>query len=314
MRTAPALRSRSIARRSVVLMAVGALASASSSLAAQDWQGQVARQIVDSRMVRTLLAEGYVRTHDAHFDLTPAGGSSTVTLTLREGLTYRIVGKCDNDCTDLDLRLRDGRSVLASDFESDDYPLISVTPSRSGTYSLDAVMASCRTRNCGWGVVVLARQATYAAAPSRRRDATTAASLTSSPRGAERSASTTGWQNEVERQFASSEVVRSFTLAGFSRSHDLFYDLLSDQGSQFVRLELQAGQSYVMVGKCDNDCRNVDFRLFDENGNEVDRDVSNDDVPVVRVTPVRSATFRLKVTMAQCRTSTCGWGVLVLSR
>lgn len=313
MRTLAALRSLSIAPLAAVLIVTGAGAVTPSSAGAQAWRDQVADQILDSRIVQTLLADGYRRSHDPYFDLTPSGGSSTVTITMRAGLTYRIVGKCDNDCADLDLRLRDGRAVLDSDFQRDDYPVITFTPSYSGTYALDAVMASCQTRTCGWGVVILARQATTASAPSRSGSATSA-SLASSRERTDRPASNTAWRDQVERQLMQSGVARTFTLAGFARSHDLFYDLLPQRESQFVRLDLRAGQSYVMVGKCDNDCSDVDFTLLDENGYEVDRDVTTDDVPVVRVTPVRSATYRLKVTMAQCRTATCGWGVMVMSR
>ena len=298
----------------LIALSIGALAIRPEPLMAQDWREQVAQQLISSRMVRTFFAEGYWSSHDPYLDLTPRGGTGTVTLTLRAGFNYRIVGKCDNDCSDLDLRLRDGRAVVASDFEYDDYPLIDVTPTRTDTYTLDAVMTSCSTRDCGWGVLGVARATAGAAAQRSRQVEPAPFRRARAEGGTGGGAAATAWRSEIERQFARSELLRRYSLAGFERTFDPIYDLLPREGSQSVRLDLRAGRSYAILGRCDNDCGDLDFQLFDETGNEVARDLSTDDVPLLRVTPLRSGIFRLRVTMANCRTRSCGWGAQVMSR
>jgi hypothetical protein len=44
---------------------------------------------------------------------------------------------------------------------------------------------------------------------------------------------------------------------------------------------LYGGFSYLILGACDGDCGDVDIRLYDENGTEIDSDTSNDAVPFV---------------------------------
>jgi len=53
-------------------------------------------------------------------------------------------------------------------------------------------------------------------------------------------------------------------------------------------LSLQSGNRYMMVGVCDNDCSDLDLRLYDPSGDEIDVDVELDDKPVLDVTPSSS--------------------------
>ena len=77
---------------------------------------------------------------------------------LSAGSSYRIVGVCDNDCTDVDLSLEDSkRTVVASDVLNDDLPIISFTPGTSATYWIRPTMAVCNTNPCGYGIAVFVR-------------------------------------------------------------------------------------------------------------------------------------------------------------
>lgn len=77
---------------------------------------------------------------------------------LSAGSLYRIVGVCDNDCTDVDLSLEDShRTVVASDVLKDDQPIISYAPSTSATYWIRPTMAICNANPCGYGIGVLVR-------------------------------------------------------------------------------------------------------------------------------------------------------------
>lgn len=74
------------------------------------------------------------------------------------GSSYRIVGVCDNDCTDVDLSLEDAnRTVVASDLLEDDIPIIEFAPTAGATYWIRPTMAVCSVNPCGYGIAVMVR-------------------------------------------------------------------------------------------------------------------------------------------------------------
>jgi hypothetical protein len=98
---------------------------------------------------------------------------------------------------------------------------------------------------------------------------------------------------------------------GGRESHEIMTGHLDRGASTWIRYQLDADVSYLFAGVCDEDCSDLDLRLYDETGTLVDADVESDDGPMVRVTPKHSATFRLRVTMARCTDSPCYFGVAV---
>jgi hypothetical protein len=76
--------------------------------------------------------------------------------------------------------------------------------------------------------------------------------------------------------------------------------LVGEASARFT-LTLSAGRSYAVVGLCDADCHDLDLRLFDPDGTEVNADVEPDDSPVVLVVPRRSGTYQVRAYMAECR-------------
>ncbi|AFZ00416.1 hypothetical protein [Calothrix sp. PCC 6303] len=116
-----------------------------------EYSGQVRTQLM-AAAIRVGL-EGYSLTHDPFIDVLDHGRSDYITLNLRAGTSYGIVGVCDSDCRDLDISLYDSRgNRVASDLGNDDIPTITINPSRSGTYRIRVDMASCDTRNCYYGI------------------------------------------------------------------------------------------------------------------------------------------------------------------
>jgi len=84
-------------------------------------------------------------------------GTYSFTASLERGVRYRIAGQCDNDCDDLDIHVyRDG-ALVVEDVEVDDYPLVFVTPTTSGSYNIRAAMAGCKVAPCGFAVGVMNR-------------------------------------------------------------------------------------------------------------------------------------------------------------
>ena len=120
------------------------------------------------------------------------------------------------------------------------------------------------------------------------------------------------WQRQVSTQLSRYSDVLSDK--GYARTHEIKQGSLDDDESEYITLELDAGRSYALLGVCDEDCSDLDLRLYDADGNELDSDIETDDYPVVEVRPVRSARFRVKVSMATCSTSPCFYGVAVYGK
>ncbi len=100
--------------------------------------------------------------------LTPAAGfSDEVTslqpgrdhrwqVNLEGGRSYRIIGGCDNECSNLDIELIDSRgAVVASDVLPDDFPLVNFTPAQSGQYIVRIMMQACSVAPCYAGARIL---------------------------------------------------------------------------------------------------------------------------------------------------------------
>ncbi|MBW6497667.1 MAG: hypothetical protein K0B09_04710 [Bacteroidales bacterium] len=80
-------------------------------------------------------------------------GTEWVNIELPAGYTYHILGVCDHDCFDLDLELHTTDNVmLSSDVETDDYPLVSVTPAERTIYRVKVIMANCSSEPCRYGL------------------------------------------------------------------------------------------------------------------------------------------------------------------
>ncbi|WP_407885605.1 hypothetical protein [Scytonema sp. NUACC26] len=113
---------------------------------------------VGEQLARALLASGlggYSPTHEPFIDALDRGRSDYITINLRAGTSYGIVGVCDRDCRDLDIALYNERgNLITSDLQDDDIPTITINSSRSGTYRVRVDMASCNTNACYYGIGV----------------------------------------------------------------------------------------------------------------------------------------------------------------
>lgn len=89
----------------------------------------------------------------------PRGGAVVLEANLRAGVRYTVLGVCDSDCVDLDLRAHapDGDEVLDEDVNTDDVPLLTFVAAADGPHPITVVMSDCRTELCYFGVRVLAR-------------------------------------------------------------------------------------------------------------------------------------------------------------
>jgi hypothetical protein len=102
--------------------------------------------------------------------------------------------------------------------------------------------------------------------------------------------------------------------SGYTMTHDPYLSQLTDNSQESVTIDLSGGVSYGIVGVCDSDCRDLDLKLYDENGNEIAVDTSEDDIPVVTVTPQWDGPFTISVQMPSCAARYCYYGIGVFGQ
>ncbi len=101
---------------------------------------------------------GYSLTHEPLIGDLGDGGEDVITLNLRRGVTYAILGVCDEDCRDIDLELYDDNGNLVSfDIETDDLPVVRVTPRWNARFVIRVYMANCSNAPCRYGVGAFGR-------------------------------------------------------------------------------------------------------------------------------------------------------------
>jgi hypothetical protein len=120
------------------------------------------------------------------------------------------------------------------------------------------------------------------------------------------------WVAQVRRLLQTAG--QTFESRGYSMTHRIYTGSLNQGASEMVSLDLNIGTQYQIMGACDTDCSDLDFVLYDGRGNQIDQDVELDDVPIVTVTPSRTGTFRVKVTMATCTAEPCRYGIGVFGK
>jgi hypothetical protein len=77
------------------------------------------------------------------------------------GTPYRIIGACDNECSNMDIELIDMNTggVVASDVLPDDFPVVDFSPTANGRYMVRSIMQTCTVAPCYAGARILARSA-----------------------------------------------------------------------------------------------------------------------------------------------------------
>lgn len=75
------------------------------------------------------------------------------------GAAYRVIGACDNECSNMDIELIDMRTggVVASDMLPDDIPVVNFTPAADGQYVVRMLMQTCTVAPCWAGARVLSQ-------------------------------------------------------------------------------------------------------------------------------------------------------------
>ena len=265
---------------SAILLIVAALTLSSGASAQNQFERQVLQLL--GKLGETLRGKGYELTYQVHTGSLKEAADETVTFRLRRGVRYALLAVCDQDCGDLDVRLFDPSDrEVARDVQKDDTPIVEIVPDKTGEYSLKVEMAECSDQPCAYGVGV------YAAGEDE-------------------------FDKQVRDQLERGG--RDLASKGFRLTHQIYTGDLKDEQSENVVFELDPGSTYVVVGVCDNDCKDLDLKLVNAAGKEIDTDVEEDDAPVVAVTPAKAERYTVRAIMADCGASPCRYGLGVFAK
>ncbi len=287
----------------VLVSALLAMAFAASPAQAQDRWERVVRQELQ-RVGSNSEGRGYRMSHDIHQGRLDDDANTFLTLNLESGKDYEIWGVCDQDCSDIDMVLYDENdNEIDSDLLVDDKPVVEVIPRRTGRFRIKVMMATCTANPCRFGVGVWSKNAS---AGDRADNDRNNAVPTPSASGEDQ------WESVVRSQFRS--VASELESRGFSMSHEVFMGRLDDDENESLNIPLDGGNEYVLLGRCDQDCTDLDLTIFDADGNEVDTDLDVDDRPQLQLTVRRDARYRVRVSMATCSANPCRYGVGVWAK
>jgi hypothetical protein len=89
--------------------------------------------------------------------------------------------------------------------------------------------------------------------------------------------------------------------------------VLNGKATENRMVDLQAGVHYMIIGVCDENCADLDLRIFGPNAAKLAEDVQQNAVPALEFTAPTAGRYRLAVEMVTCNANPCAWGVQVLA-
>lgn len=101
---------------------------------------------------------------------------------------------------------------------------------------------------------------------------------------------------------------------GWEQTHDFEIGSLHEGESDAFTGTFHDGWEYRIVSFCDADCTDVDLYLRDEYDDEIDSDVSTNDVPIIRCRPSRTEEYTVQLNMYECSAEPCYFGIGVFGR
>lgn len=85
------------------------------------------------------------------------GEAQELLIDIASSADVMIVGICDNDCSDLDLRVSKDGTMLGEDILDDDNPLVRLQSFGGGQVRVRVEMPACSAAPCGFRVLVFAK-------------------------------------------------------------------------------------------------------------------------------------------------------------
>ena len=228
-----------------------------------------------------------------------AGKTAEYTVHMEAGQQYGLYADCDSDnqCTNLDMQWLYNGKVLRQDTEPDTFPLLTVTPTETGDYTIRTIMSECAASSCDYHVQVV-----------KQAEPPSSVGALSNP-------------NLPAEQFLAQERKANLEVTtgnGNNRAPEVFYRTgrLGTGKTTNYTVNLNANQMYRFFTDCAPiGCENVDMALL-HNGRVVREDHMDDTYPLFHITPSRSGAYTIRVKMAQCKPghASCAYHTQVIKR
>ncbi|MBL8547572.1 MAG: energy transducer TonB [Hyphomonadaceae bacterium] len=145
--------------------------AASTSAPSGNPQQQVLARLAQARA--ELTPQGFQAVGQTFSGGLAQGQTENVPIELSAGFDYRVIGICDDDCTDLDLALHDqGGTLVTQDTAPNGRPIVGVIPHRDGRFTIQVQMPTCSAAPCYYAVALYGRPIrTSAQAPATSQTA-----------------------------------------------------------------------------------------------------------------------------------------------
>jgi hypothetical protein len=141
-------------------MAASTLTFGAPAVAQQEQVSPYVQQVASrlEGVTQRMAQSGYGSPELVGFNAINNRTAETLAYASQDGGDVIFVGVCDDDCTDLDLRVRNAQGgVVGEDVLADNIPAVPA-PTGGRPLSVEVIMAACTQDPCVYGVAVYRRQ------------------------------------------------------------------------------------------------------------------------------------------------------------
>jgi hypothetical protein len=135
--------------------------------------------------------------------------------------------------------------------------------------------------------------------------------LTLGPISAPAANTMTRWEALVRTKLAAAALFLNFVDAHWA--YKPYIGAIGDNTYFDVRVPLNRGVSYTLIGVCDDDCRNLSMRMYDADGEYLGKSAGRTVTPDLEITPEETQRFTVRISMNRCDAEPCYFGLGVFS-
>lgn len=104
-----------------------------------------------------MMTEAGMTKRSEHNGSLPQGRATDITVNIAAGSQVLIAGFCDEDCSDLDMRVSQNGTMLGEDILDDDAPMVTLSNWAGGTVTVRIEMPGCSVAPCAFRVLVFGK-------------------------------------------------------------------------------------------------------------------------------------------------------------
>jgi hypothetical protein len=124
--------------------------------------------------------------------------------------------------------------------------------------------------------------------------------------------SMTGWEALVRIKLAGAALL--LTIVDAHLTYDPYVGTLDESTYEDLIVPLHRGVKYMLLGVCDDDCGNLNMKMYDEDGVFVGQNTGRTDTPDLEIIPQQTQRFTIRMTMKRCDEDPCYYGLGVYSK